>query len=293
VKGTEGTNKFGETEEGLFGELFNRRFRRPLIIAVLLMAFSQFCGINAIIYYSTKIFAAAGVGVNDAFTSSAAIGFVNLLFTFVAIALVDKARRLPLVLIGLAVLVVAAGVAACMLLAGVHGVRLLMTIVVFFAAFATVAIALADKAGRRPLLLIGLAVQVAALGAVGWMFHTGARGMGLLVAVISFTAAFAMAMGPISWILCSEIFPTKVRGRAMSVATFTIWTSCYIVAQTFPMLNDNPAIGPAKTFGVYAICSLASFIFVLAMVPETKGRSLEEIESSWHAATGKQDHARD
>ncbi len=219
-------------EEGRFAELFHARFRRPLIIAVLMMAFSQFSGINAIIYYSTKIFASAGVGVNNAFTSSAIIGLVNLLFTFVAIAFVDKA-------------------------------------------------------GRRPLLLIGLAVQVAALGAVGWMFHTGVHGVGLLVAVISFTAAFAMAMGPISWILCSEIFPTKVRGRAMSVATFTIWTSCYIVAQTFPMLNDNPAIGPAKTFGVYALCSLASFVFVLAMVPETKGRSLEEIEASWHASAGK------
>ena len=67
----------------------------------------------------------------------------------------------------------------------------------------------------------------------------------------------------------------------MSVATFTIWTSCYIVAQTFPMLNDNPAIGPAWTFIVYAAFSLAGFLFVLAKVPETKGRSLEEIEASW------------
>ena len=92
-----------------------------------------------------------------------------------------------------------------------------------------------------------------------------------------------LAMGPISWVLCSEIFPTKVRGRAMSVATFVIWTSCYIVAQTFPMLNDNPAIGPAMTFWVYGACSLASLVFVAAMVPETKGRSLEEIEASWRA----------
>ena len=213
-------------EEGRFLELFHARFRRPLIVAVLMMAFSQFSGINAIIYYSTKIFASAGVGVNNAFTSSAIIGLVNLLFTFLAIAFVDKA-------------------------------------------------------GRRPLLLIGLTVQAVALGVVGAMFHVGYSGLPLLVAVISFTAAFAMAMGPISWILCSEIFPTKVRGRAMSVATFVIWTSCYIVAQTFPMLNDSPAIGPAMTFWVYGACSLASLVFVAAMVPETKGRSLEEIEASW------------
>jgi hypothetical protein len=67
----------------------------------------------------------------------------------------------------------------------------------------------------------------------------------------------------------------------MSLATFTIWTTCYLVAQTFPMLNDNPAIGPAKTFWIYAVCSLAGFIFVFCLVPETKGRSLEEIEASW------------
>ena len=215
-----------EKEEGGFFELFHARFRRPLIIAVLLMAFSQFSGINAIMYYSTKIFTTAGVGIADSFTASTIIGLVNLVFTFVAIALVDKA-------------------------------------------------------GRRPLLLFGLVIQVLALGAVGFMFNSGVQGAGLLVAIVVFIGAFAMALGPIPWILCSEIFPTRVRGRAMSLATFVIWTSCYIVAQTFPMLNDSPKIGPAVTFWVYAGCSLLGLLFVIGMVPETKGRSLEEIEKSW------------
>jgi SP family arabinose:H+ symporter-like MFS transporter len=215
-----------EGEEGGFFELFQARLRRPLIIAVLLMAVSQFSGINAIMYYSTKIFATAGVGIADSFTASTIIGLVNLVFTFVAMALVDKA-------------------------------------------------------GRRPLLLVGLSIQVLALGAVGLMFHSGVQGVGLLAAIVVFIAAFAMALGPIPWILCSEIFPTRVRGRAMSLATFVIWTSCYIVAQTFPMLNDSPKIGPAVTFWVYAGCSLLGLLFVIALVPETKGRSLEEIEKSW------------
>jgi len=213
-------------EEGRFAELFRARFRRPLVIAVLLMAFSQFSGINAIMYYSTKIFATAGVGARDSFMSSVIVGLVNLVFTFVAIALVDKA-------------------------------------------------------GRRALLLVGMAAQVIALGAVGLMFHAGYNGLPLLLAILAFIGAFAMALGPIPWILCSEIFPTRIRGRAMSVATFTIWSSCYVVAQTFPMLNDNPAIGPALTFWVYGACSLAGLIFVVTTVPETKGRSLEEIERSW------------
>lgn len=215
-------------EEGKFRELFTGAFAKPLVFAVVLMACSQFCGINAIMYYSTKIFATAGGGTNAAFTSSVWVGLINLLFTFVAIALVDQA-------------------------------------------------------GRRPLLLVGTAIQTFALGLVGWMFHTQQQGVGLLVCVILFIAAFAMSLGPIGWLFCSEVFPNKVRGRAMSIAAFTVWVSCYVVAQTFPMLNDSPAIGPAKTFWLYAAVSLASFVFVALFIPETKGRTLEEIERFWTA----------
>jgi SP family arabinose:H+ symporter-like MFS transporter len=197
-------------------------------VAVLLMAISQLSGINAIMYYSTKIFQTAGVGVKNAFTASVIIGLVNVIFTFVALAFVDRA-------------------------------------------------------GRRPLLLIGLSVQVVALAATGWMFHTAQGGAALLIAILVYIAAFAMALGPIPWILCSEIFPTRVRGRAMSIATFVIWSSCYLVAQTFPVLNDTPAIGPAKTFWIYGTFSLLGLIFVFWQIPETKGKTLEEIESSWAA----------
>lgn len=213
-------------EEGRLSELFSRRFRKPLVLAVGLMAFSQFSGINAIMYYSTRIFTAGGIGVQDAFQASVLVGVVNFLFTFVAIGLVDRA-------------------------------------------------------GRRWLLLAGLTVQVVALGTVGVLFLTGGGAVLLLVAILAFIAAFAMALGPVSWIVCSEIFPTRVRGRAMSLATFTIWTACYAVAQTFPMLNDHPSVGPAWTFGIYAVCSLAAWVFVWCLLPETRGRSLEEIERSW------------
>ena len=213
-------------EAGRFSELFKGVFLRPLLLAVVLMTCSQFCGINAIIYYSTRIFGAAGAGMNAAFTSSAWVGLINLVFTFVAIGLVDQV-------------------------------------------------------GRKPLLLIGTAVQAVALALVGWMFHTQRSGLPLLLCVVVFIAAFAMAMGPISWLFCSEIFPNKVRGRAMSVAAFTVWTACYLVAQTFPMMNDSRAIGPARTFWIYAGVSLLSFVFVLTLIPETKGRTLEEIERMW------------
>ena len=92
-----------------------------------------------------------------------------------------------------------------------------------------------------------------------------------------------MAMGPVPWNPCSEIFPAKLRGRAMSIATFSIWLGCYVVSQTFPMLRET--FGPARTFWFYAACSAATFFFVLLLVPETKGRSLEEIEMSWRSGT--------
>ncbi len=190
------------------------------------MASSQFCGINAIIYYSSRIFASAGALNDAAFTSSVWVGLVNLLFTGVAIGLVDKA-------------------------------------------------------GRRPLLLVGTAVQVISLGMVGWLFQNHLGGTPLLIAIMAFIAAFAMALGPIGWLFCAEIFPNKVRGRAMSVASFTVWASCYIVAQTFPILNDSPHVGPALTFWIYSGISLLAFLMVLALVPETKGRTLEEIEQYW------------
>ncbi|RME90271.1 MAG: MFS transporter [Verrucomicrobia bacterium] len=219
-------------EEGRLAELFTGPMRRPLVIAVLLMAFSQFSGINAIMYYSTNIFVTAGVGVADAFTATAMIGLVNLVMTFVAIGLVDRL-------------------------------------------------------GRRLLLLAGLTIQVLALGAVGLMFAQDGGGLALLIAILAFIAAFAMALGPVSWVVCSEIFPTRVRGRAMSVATFTIWSACYLVAQTFPVLRDSAWVGPARTFWLYAVFSVAAWVFVWRMLPETKGRSLEEIEMAWRRRGGQ------
>jgi len=221
--------KAASHETGRFLELFSGSFRKPLMIAVVLMACSQFCGINAIMYYSTKIFAAAGGSTATAFNSSVWVGLINFTFTFVAIGFVDRA-------------------------------------------------------GRRRLLLIGTAVQVVALAAVGWMFHAHIQGTPLLVCVVLFIAAFAMALGPVGWLFCAEVFPNKVRGRAMSLAAFTVWVSCYLVAQTFPMLNDNPSFGPAKTFWAYAIISLFTFIFVFVFLPETKGRTLEQIETMWSNA---------
>jgi len=142
-----------------------------------------------------------------------------------------------------------------------------------------VAIMFVDKAGRKPLLLLGNVIQVIGLVLVGAIFAHNPHSPALLWFVMLYTAAFAIAMGPLPWIVCSEIFPAKLRGRAMSISAFMVWVACLIVAQTFPMLLK--VAGAPKTFWIYAACSAATFFFVLFRFRETKGRTLEEIELSW------------
>jgi SP family arabinose:H+ symporter-like MFS transporter len=213
-----------QQEEGRWSELLTPAWSRPLLIGTMLAVFAQLSGINAIMYYAPEIFKAAGEGTDSSFVQTVIVGAVNLLFTLVAIGLVDRA-------------------------------------------------------GRKPLLIAGTAIQVASLCFVGLMFHQNQHGPLLLAGILAFVAAFAMAMGPIPWIIASEIFPTKLRGRAMSLAVLMLWLADLAVTQTFPRLRQD--IGPANTFWIYAGFSLLGLVFVIFMVPETKGRTLEEIEASW------------
>jgi SP family arabinose:H+ symporter-like MFS transporter len=149
--------------------------------------------------------------------------------------------------------------------------------------FTFVAILSVDRFGRRPLLIAGSVVQVLALSATCWAMATNQGGALLLVPILVFIAAFACAMGPVPWIVISEIFPARVRGAAMAVATAALWSACYLVAQTFPDLCTR--VGTPGAFAIYAGCSLVGLILVLIMVPETKGRSLEEIAAAWGTAS--------
>ncbi len=137
---------------------------------------------------------------------------------------------------------------------------------------------LIDKVGRKPLLLISLAGMGISFTIAGYVFHTKIGGLWILFPILSYIAFFAIGLGPVVWVLISEIFPTKIRGRAMSIAIMILWISCFIVSQTFPWLVENIADG---TFYMYAgICAVA-FIFVWKWVIETKGKTLEEIENYW------------
>jgi sugar porter (SP) family MFS transporter len=164
---------------------------------------------------------------------------------------------------------------------------LLQTIIVGLVniGFTVVAIWTVDKLGRRPLMLLGSAGMGLSLLALGLAFYLQQKGIWLLIFMLGYIASFASSMGPVVWVILSEIFPTKIRGRAMSIATIALWIACYIVSQTFPMLDKNDLLVEkfhhGFSFWIYALFCLVTILFVWRFVPETKGKTLEEIEASW------------
>ena len=143
-------------------------------------------------------------------------------------------------------------------------------------AFTLVALWLVDKAGRRALLLCGIGLQALALSAVGVFYFLGGWPIPTLIGIMLFVAGHAFGNGVICWVILSEIFPTKVRGRAMSVATTSLWVFAFLGNLLFPIMQKS--LGTAGSFWVFAFMAVVDFFFVLYLVPETKGQSLESIE---------------
>lgn len=146
-------------------------------------------------------------------------------------------------------------------------------------AFTAVAIWLVDRAGRKTLILGGTALQTFALLGVGCLYFAKGPGTGILIGVMAFVAGHAIGNGAVCWVIISEIFPTKVRGSAMSIATSAIWIFAYLTNQFFPVLQQS--LGSDGTFWVFSGLAAANFFFVLTFVPETKGYSLEDISQMW------------
>ncbi len=214
-----------QVEAGTIKELFEPGLRTAMLVGVVLALFSQITGINAIMYYAPEIFKSVGFGTDSALLQTVFIGSVNVIFTFVAIWLIDKA-------------------------------------------------------GRKTLLLYGVGGMVLCLLGLGAAFYFEfTQGPWILLFILGYIASFASSLGPIPWVLISEIFPTKTRGVAMSVAVFVLWIGVYLISQFFPMLLES--LGGAFTFWLFMGNAIILFFFTLKVIPETKGKSLEEIELSW------------
>jgi len=164
---------------------------------------------------------------------------------------------------------------------------LLMTIIVGIVnfLFTIVAIKTVDKYGRKPLMIIGALGMAIAMLSLGFVFFSGATGYLALFCMMLYVASFAMSWGPVTWVLLSEIFPNKIRGRALAIAVAAQWISNYLVSLTFPMMNDNSYLSEKFNHGfaywVYGIMSILAMLFIIKFVPETKGKTLEEMEELW------------
>jgi SP family arabinose:H+ symporter-like MFS transporter len=208
-------------EEGRFSELFTSGFGRALFLGVVLAGLTQTSGITPVFSYLPSIFEAAGTKTGDAFFQSVLVSAINLVFTLVALWLVDKA-------------------------------------------------------GRRTLLLTGISIQVLAFSAVGLFYFMGGWPIGILIGVMAFVAGHAVGNGVVGWVILSEIFPTKLRGRAMSIATTSLWVFAFLGNLVFPVMQK--AVGNHGAFWVFTFMAVVNLFFVIFLVPETKGHSLENIE---------------
>ncbi len=142
--------------------------------------------------------------------------------------------------------------------------------------FTLAAIFTVDKLGRKPLLLVGVAGVGLMLFLAGLMFAVSASSIAILVVFACYLACFSFSYGPVCWIIMAEIFPTAIRGRAMSISIFSLWTACNLVALTFPAALA--AYGPSWTFWLFGLTTPLAILYVLMRVPETKGKTLEQIE---------------
>jgi sugar porter (SP) family MFS transporter len=208
-------------------EVFDPAVRHILIVGVALAVFQQVTGINTVIYYAPTLLASAGLGNSAALLANVVNGLVNVSMTIVAIRLLDRVGRRPLLLSG------TTGMAVGMLLVAV-----------------TFLVGGSHLHGRTALIAIA----------------------GLLI----YTGSFAIGLGPVFWLLISEIYPLKIRGQAMSVATMANWGANFVVTISFLTLLN--AVGGVGTFFLFGFLTLVALTYFWRKVPETKGRSLQEIE---------------
>jgi MFS family permease len=145
--------------------------------------------------------------------------------------------------------------------------------------FTLLALDTVERWGRRRLMLLGCAGLAVVYVLLGACYVAGWQGWPLLLLVVMAIACYAMTLAPVTWVALSEIFPNEARGACMAVATTALWTACFLLTYTFPLINKGMGTGP--TFWLYAAICALGFVFVLKRLPETRGKSLEEIEDAW------------
>ena len=211
-----------EEDSGTFREVFSGRMRPILLIGVFIAVFSQITGINSIMYYAPVIFQSIGAGASSAVMQTVIIGGGNLIFTFVAISLIDRL-------------------------------------------------------GRKPLLIGGVTGMIISLSSIAVAFYFKKyEGYLILFLILTYIASFSASLGPVGWVLISEIFPNKLRSKAMSVSIVSLWLANFLLILVFPLILNR--FGGAAAFLIFDIMCVVLLLFTIFRVPETRGKSLEELE---------------
>jgi len=212
-------------EESTFRDLLAPKIKPLLFIGIILAVFQQITGINTIMYYAPKIFANVGQSNDSALLQTILIGGTNLVFTLVAMVLIDRFGRKLLIVIG----------------------------------------------------STGMMLMLAGLSAL--YFTNQTSGVLILVFILGYIAFFAASLGPALWVVAAELFPNRLRSKGMSVAIISLWIACTVVSVAFPIMLEKLSGG--ITFLIFALICLANLLYVLKYVPETKGKTLEELEKQF------------
>ncbi len=212
-------------QESVFRDLLAPKIRPLLFIGIILAVFQQITGINTIMYYAPKIFASVGDSNGTALLQTIAIGCTNVIFTLIAMALIDRFGRKLLIMMGSA----------------------------------------------------GMMFMLSGLSALYFMNQTS--GVMVLVFILGYIAFFSASLGPAVWVVIAELFPNRLRSKGMSVAIVALWIACTFVSITFPIMLEKLSGG--ITFLIFAVICLANFLYVWRYVPETKGKTLEELEKEF------------
>jgi sugar porter (SP) family MFS transporter len=205
--------------------LLQKKYLMPILLAFLIASFNQLSGINFIIYFAPRIFSLGGLDAASSLLSSAGVGTINLIFTMIGLALIDKL-------------------------------------------------------GRKTLMLIGSIGYLISLSVITWAFYTGAGGMVVVFFVFAFIAAHAIGQGAVIWVFIAEIFPNSVRAKGQSLGASTHWIYAALITLLMPSFLSS--YEPHIIFGFFTLMMLLQLAFVIWMMPETKGRSLESITHKFH-----------
>ncbi len=262
--------------------LLGKPMRLVLIISVVIAAVQQLTGINAVFFYAPTIFEQTGLGTDASFMQAILVGLINLVFTVVAMLLIDRAGRKSLLIAGLSGIIISMGIltygfgqatftlqeeAGTVWPEGITQAEMQPLLGQTFGSDKAFKLALADtlgaeKAAQHEEFMVKKAIDIQ-------------PGL-VLLGILLFVASFAVSLGPVMWVLFSELFPNHIRGVAISVAGGVNSAASFLVQLVFPWELAN--LGSAFTFGLFGVFALIGLVVTLAIIPETKGRSLEELE---------------